>query len=198
MLRAGDVMASARRALAAAGVLLVAVLGEATSGSAQVPSPGSAPPASKPKAAAPQPPHGTPSGWTFRWPSGDAARGRQLFAKLECYSCHEVRGETFPAPTGGDQIGPELAAMGPLHPPEYFAEAIVNPSAVIERGKGYAAADGSSKMPSYNDALTVQEAIDLVAYLHQLRPPGTPAPRGPAAPAVRGAPATSPPTGHHH
>ena len=69
--------------------------------------------------------------------------------------------------------------MGVLHPPEYFAESIINPSAFVERGQGYAAADGSSKMPSYGDTLTVQETIDLVAYLRQLRPP--PATSTPAA-----------------
>jgi hypothetical protein len=66
--------------------------------------------------------------------------------------------------------------MGPLHPPEFFAESIINPSTVIERNRGYDSADGSSKMPSYNDSLTVQEAIDLVAYLRQLRPPAASAP----------------------
>jgi hypothetical protein len=61
--------------------------------------------------------------------------------------------------------------MGPLHEVEYFAESILNPGAVIERGKGYQAADGSSKMPSFNDSMTVQELIDLVAYLRTLKPP---------------------------
>ena len=115
--------------------------------------------------------HGTPPGWRFAWPKGDPAKGREVFAKLECHSCHEVRGESFPAPGEAGKVGPELAAMGPLHEAEYFAEAIVNPSAVIERGKGYEAPDGSSKMPSYNDVATVQEVADLVAYLRQLRPP---------------------------
>lgn len=123
--------------------------------------------------------HGTPEGWTFAWPAGDAAKGRAMFVKLECYSCHEVRGETFPAPKEAANVGPELAQMGPLHEPEYFAEAVINPSAVIERGKGYEAQDGSSKMPSYNDAVTVQEVVDLVAYLRALKPPaGTPAGHG--------------------
>jgi hypothetical protein len=67
--------------------------------------------------------------------------------------------------------------MGPLHEPEYFVEAIVNPSAFIEPGRGYEAPDGSSKMPSYSDSMTVQELIDLVAYLRALRPPGA-APAG--------------------
>jgi hypothetical protein len=123
--------------------------------------------------------HGTPAGWQFAWPGGgDPARGREVFVKLECYSCHEVRGERFPAPRNGGGTGPELAAMGPLHPPEYFAEAVINPSAAIEPGRGYAASDGSSKMPSYNDAVTVQEVVDLVAYLKALRLPAT----GPAGP----------------
>ena len=111
--------------------------------------------------------HRTPEGWKFSWPSGNAAAGREAFVKLECYSCHEVRGERFPAPDPG-KVGPELSSMASLHPPEYFAEAIINPSAVVEEGKGYRASDGRSKMPSYNDLVTVQEVIDLVAYLKSL------------------------------
>ena len=183
----------ARTTLAVAGLLVAAAIGGAAPGGAQAPAPG--PPAAKGKPA-PSHAHGTPPGWTFRWPAGDAARGREIFAKLECYSCHEVRGESFPAPTDGERVGPELAAMGPLHPPEFFAESIINPSAFIERGKGYQAPDGSSKMPSYNDSLTVQETIDLVAYLRQLRPPG--AAPGPGVPPSRGKPAATPPAGHQH
>ena len=54
--------------------------------------------------------------------------------------------------------------MGPMHDVDYFAESIINPSAVIEKGKGYAAADGSYKMPSFNDSMTVQELVDLIAF----------------------------------
>jgi cytochrome c1 len=64
-----------------------------------------------------------------------------------------------------------LETVRPEPPWGYFAEAIVNPNAVIEKGKGYAAPDGSSKMPSFNDSMTVQEAVDLVAYLKSLKPP---------------------------
>jgi cytochrome c553 len=120
--------------------------------------------------------HGTPAGWTFTWPKGDPAKGRQAFAKFECFSCHEVKGEKFPAPTDKAKAGPELSMMGPLHEALYFAEAIINPSAAIQPGKGYNAADGSSNMPSYNDSMLVQEVIDLVAFLSSLKPVGaTPA-----------------------
>jgi hypothetical protein len=113
--------------------------------------------------------HETPEGWRFLWPQGDPIKGRQIFVRLECYSCHEVKGEQFPAPSS--EIGPELSMMGPLHEAAYFAEAIINPNAVIEKGKGYEAADGSSKMPSYNELMTVHDVIDLVAYLKGLKPP---------------------------
>jgi cytochrome c1 len=82
-----------------------------------------------------------------------------------------VKGETFPAPSKRESIGPELSAMGQHHSAPFLAEAIVNPSAVIDKGQGYAAPDGSSKMPSFADSMTVQELLDLVAYLKGVRPP---------------------------
>jgi cytochrome c2 len=115
--------------------------------------------------------HGTPKGWKFSWPKGSPEKGREVFAKLECYSCHDVKGEKFPAPTDKGKVGPELSVMGPLHEADYFAESIINPSAVVEKGKGYHAPDGTSKMPSFNDSLNVQELIDLVAFLRALKPP---------------------------
>src|SRR5262245_17980003 len=125
---------------------------------------------------APAPHQATPKGWRFTWPKGDPAKGREVFQRLECYSCHEVRGERFPAPSDLARVGPEPSAMGRLHPPEFLAESTINPGAVIERNRGYAAPDGSSKMPSFTESLTVQEAVDLVAYLRQLRPPAASAP----------------------
>jgi cytochrome c2 len=121
--------------------------------------------------------HGTPEGWKFTWLQGDLVKGREVFVKFECYSCHEVKGEKFSAPSG--EIGPELSMMAPLHEAAYFAEAIIHPNAVIQKGKGYEAADGSSKMPSYNGLVTVQEVIDLVAYLKSRKPAaGAPAGHG--------------------
>ena len=130
--------------------------------------------------------HGTPENWKVSWPAGDAAAGQENFIKLECYTCHEVKGEQFPKPEPGPDpgtIGPELSSMAPLHPAEYFAEAIINPNAAVEEGKGYRAADGKSKMPSYNDLGTVQEVIDLVTYLKSLKGDGAaPGQGGTAAP----------------
>src|SRR4029453_9703880 len=88
---------------------------------------------------------GVPPGWRFAWPAGDPARGREVFAKLECYQCHEVKGEKFPAVTPDPtRRGPELSGMGAHHPAEYFAESIINPNAVILLGPGHTGPDGLS------------------------------------------------------
>ncbi|MBI3826022.1 MAG: c-type cytochrome [Candidatus Rokubacteria bacterium] len=112
---------------------------------------------------------GVPPGWRFTLPAGDAARGRALFASLECYRCHEIAGAGFPAP-GGDatHTGPALTGMGGHHPPEYFAESIIDPNAVIVDGPGFTGPDGRSIMPSYADSLSVAQLQDLVAYLTSL------------------------------
>src|SRR5207244_12878556 len=75
-------------------------------------------------------------------------------------------------PFAGVDYGPELSQMGPLHPLEYFAESVMNPNAVV--GKQYRGPDGKSTMPSYNEKMTVQELIDLSAYLASLKPKGVP------------------------
>ena len=161
----------------------------AQAGKGQRPSTGSTPGAVPPRtaqtpgpgrAADPHGGHGQAADWKPTWPAGDPGRGRQVFTLLECYACHEVRGEQFPVPSQPGKVGPELSQMGPLHTIEYFAEAIINPSGTVEKGKGYEAADGSSKMPSYNDVLTVQQLIDLVNYLRGLKPPAAGATAPPA------------------
>ena len=47
--------------------------------------------------------------------------------------------------------------MAGMHPPEFFAESIINPNAVIDpdaKKLGYVGEDGKSKMPDYNSVLT--------------------------------------------
>jgi Cu/Ag efflux protein CusF len=111
-----------------------------------------------------------PKGWTFAMPKGDPAKGRAVYDKFSCFSCHEVRGEKFPPLDKGQAVGPELSQMGPMHPLEYFTESIINPSAV--GAKKYRGPDGKSKMPSFNEDMTVQELIDVSTYLASLRPKG--------------------------
>ena len=109
---------------------------------------------------------GVPRGWKFTLPGGgDPAKGRQLFADLECFKCHLIKDGGFP-PSGGDgKTGPELTGMGAHHPAEYFAESILSPNSVLLDGPGWIGPDGRSIMPSYADALTVTQLIDLVAFI---------------------------------
>jgi len=111
---------------------------------------------------------GVPRGWKFSVPPGDAGRGRELFAELECYKCHEIKTEKFPAPADGKYVGPELTGMGRMHPAEYIAESILFPNAVIVDEPGHTGPDGLSVMPSYADTLSVTQWLDLVAYLKSL------------------------------
>ncbi len=112
---------------------------------------------------------GAPHGWKFLMPPGNPAEGLKVFVALECFACHEVKGQEFPrASKTARDAGPELTGMGAHHPAEYFAESIVNPNRVIVTGPGYTGADGLSKMPSYADSMTVKQLIDVVAYLASL------------------------------
>lgn len=111
---------------------------------------------------------GVPPGWTFTIPSGDPAKGKEVFTELECYSCHIVEAQGFPD-KATDKEGPQLTGMGSHHPAEYFAQAILDPNAVLlDDVPDWIGADGRSKMPSYNDSLTLEEWVDLVAYLKSL------------------------------
>jgi Cytochrome c/Fe2+ transport protein len=112
---------------------------------------------------------GVPPGWKFRFPDGDPQAGRTAFARLECYQCHIIQGESFPKSSSQQTAsGPELTGMGGRHPAEYLAESILNPNAVIVLGPGYTDAAGLSLMPDYRGSLAVDEVVDLVAFLQSL------------------------------
>jgi copper resistance protein D len=108
---------------------------------------------------------GVPKGWMFAPPEGDARKGREVFARLECFTCHAVAGEKFPRPS---RPGPALTDVGRHHPAGYLFESVVNPNAVVVEAPGYTGSDGRSVMPDYRDSLSARELIDLVAYLKNL------------------------------
>jgi mono/diheme cytochrome c family protein len=111
---------------------------------------------------------GVPPGWKFSPPPGDVAAGRRAFVEFGCHTCHDVRGEQFPALAAGEKRpGPDLTGMGSHHPAEYFAESILNPNAVRVDGPGYMGPDGRSVMPAYPD-MTLAQLTNLVAYLQSL------------------------------
>jgi putative copper export protein/mono/diheme cytochrome c family protein len=97
-------------------------------------------------------------------PPGNVEHGRAVFVRLQCFTCHTVQDQRDPAPS---QPGPDLSGVG-RHHTGYLVESIMNPSALIVDGLGYADARGVSIMPDYRDQLTLGELIDLVAYLQSL------------------------------
>jgi hypothetical protein len=103
----------------------------------------------------------------FSLPEGHYDQGQDNFVSLGCNNCH--------AAEGVDQINPEEAIvsfeLGGVSPRvTTYAElmtSIINPSHRLSYRlpKEKSSVDGESLMENYNDVMTVQQLIDLVAYL---------------------------------
>jgi mono/diheme cytochrome c family protein len=102
-----------------------------------------------------------PQGWTFTLPEGQPSAGKTLFLNMQCYSCHNITGEKLPF--RAKAIGPDLTGYSDL-PKEYLAESIIKAHTVVA-APGYTVKGGRAVMGVYNHFLTVQELVDLVAYL---------------------------------
>ena len=108
--------------------------------------------------------HNPKSSRGFRLPDGDAAKGKEAFLALQCHKCHKVEGEELPAPVsfnltlGGETV--RVRTYGQL------VTSIINPSHVIsEQYRKELAEANVSPMPRYNHVMTVEQMIDLVAFL---------------------------------
>ena len=104
----------------------------------------------------------------FRLPDGDPAAGRQAFVNLGCNACHEVAGVPIEYVEGITRV--QLGGKT-THVRTYgeLVTSIINPSHKIapqhrERG---AVLEGESVMTYLylNQIMTVQELVDLVAFL---------------------------------
>ena len=122
-------------------------------------------------AAAPATPK-VPQGWKFTFPDGDAKAGKTVFMTMKCYSCHaiEIPGEKL-SPSRSKGAGPALTGYSAL-PKEYLAESVIKPHTIVA-APGYTVKEGRAAMGEYNHFLSVQELIDLVAFLkHGIKPEG--------------------------
>lgn len=102
-------------------------------------------------------------------PQGDAVRGREAFVELRCHVCHEIEGFAPPTPIvaatrvmlGGQTA--RIKTYGDL------VTSIANPSHRFARGypPEAIAVDGMPLMSliHLNEVMTVQQLIDLVAFL---------------------------------
>ena len=104
-----------------------------------------------------------PQGWTFTFPEGHASAGKTVFLNMQCYSCHNIAGEKLPF--RAKAIGPDLTGYSDL-PKEYLAESIIKAHTVVA-APGYTVKEGKAVMGVQNHFLTVQELVDLVAFLKQ-------------------------------
>jgi len=103
----------------------------------------------------------------FALPEGNPMAGRETFLYMQCNQCHTIDGETLPTLPGAE---PFVELGGPVTRVKSYGElvtAIINPSHKLASGypKDLVAENGESKMYVYNGYMTVQELIDLVAFL---------------------------------
>jgi hypothetical protein len=105
-------------------------------------------------------------------PQGDAVKGREAFVQLRCHACHEIEGFAPPTPIvaatrvmlGGQTA--RIKTYGDL------LTSIANPSHRLARGypPEAVAPDGVPLMTRIrlNEVMTVQQLIDLAAFLQTL------------------------------
>jgi len=100
-------------------------------------------------------------------PPGDALRGESTFRELRCWSCHEVPGTDLPAPHAQPPVHVPLGTWDEPPTDGQLVTSIVNPSHEMAPGFREEAerADGLSRMGSFAHAMTVQQLLDLVAFL---------------------------------
>jgi len=109
------------------------------------------------------------SGKGFTLPVGNAQAGKEVYVSLQCNACHKIDGVDQIAGASGK---PELSINlgGEVTRIETYGElvtSIINPSHRL--AKDYpvdmVSVDGQSKMKNYNDAMSVTQLTDLVAFL---------------------------------
>ncbi len=111
---------------------------------------------------------GPKSATGFRLPDGDVARGERDFLAFGCTSCHTIADFDTPSPLVVGPVSVELG--GQVTTVKTYGElvsSVINPSHKIAPRAGADAQteEGESVMRVYNDTMTVQQLIDLVAFL---------------------------------
>jgi sulfur-oxidizing protein SoxX len=116
----------------------------------------------------------------FSLPDGDATRGRTAFVELRCNACHEITGLDI-----GYGNGPAHVVLGGkttrIRTQGELTTSIINPSHRLapRYPADQVAVNGQSLMSAayLNDVMTVQQLIDLVAFLqstYEIAPPAVP------------------------
>ena len=113
----------------------------------------------------------------FALPEGNIEKGKVTFEELVCTECHNIRNIEW---IGGEdnlkiQLGGEVESLKTYGD---LVTSIINPSHKIASyyNQNTSTEEGLSKMKNYNELMTVQELVDLVAFLqseYQVVPPPT-------------------------
>ena len=107
----------------------------------------------------------------FRLPDGNAAEGQAAFVELRCYDCHTMAGVDLPAP--GPDLARPVALGGQIYEVRtdgYLITSIIHPSHKLAPGYWKAEVsigEGESRMPTHGEIMTVDQLIDLVAFLQE-------------------------------
>ena len=106
----------------------------------------------------------------FSLPIGSADAGKHTFVELDCIACHTVTGVELPEPNEIFEVSVKLG--GQVASVKTYADlvtSIINPSHKFVTG--YASdqikSGDESKMPIYNDVMTVTQLINLVTFLEE-------------------------------
>ncbi len=103
-------------------------------------------------------------------PQGDPVLGKEAFLGMRCYDCHRIPGIDLPLAEEPNQAVVELG--GEVTKVRSYADlvtSIINPSHRLATGytEALVASGGKSNMTNYNQAMTVAELINLVAFLEE-------------------------------
>jgi sulfur-oxidizing protein SoxX len=111
---------------------------------------------------------GPASGVGLRLPDGDLAKGEAAFHELGCDGCHAIVRDN--RSRAGEQPDVIVVLGGRVAHIETHGElvtSIINPSHGFPRrySKEQVTADDESKMPKFNEIMTVDQLINLTAFL---------------------------------
>lgn len=107
----------------------------------------------------------------FALPPGNEQAGHEAFVELGCNACHRIEGVINRRTEGADpaidvRLGGQVSRVKTYGD---LVTSIINPSHRLSRGNTPATVteDGESRMPYYNDRMTVQQLVDLTAFLQR-------------------------------
>ncbi len=104
----------------------------------------------------------------FRLPEGDLERGRTAILALKCHACHEFVGGGFPEPVVDPPVPVRLGGQTPFVKTDgQLVTSIINPSHNLTYGhlEGLTQTGGESRMADYTEIMTVEQLVDIVAFL---------------------------------